>query len=107
MVKLISQSGMPEDQIFSKIHIIRNQRVLLDVDLAQMYGVETKVLNQAVKRNLERFPVDFMFQLNEDEHHSLRSQIVTSKNGIYFTSSLPFSYLSISLFTNIFGRRRD
>ncbi len=81
MLKTISQKDLHEDRIFSKIHIIRDQKVLLDEDLAQMCGVETKVLNQAVKRNLERFPEDFMFQLNENEHHSLRSQSVTSKNG--------------------------
>ncbi len=67
--------------IQNKILEIRGQRVLLDRDIASMYGVETKVLNQAVKRNLERFPEDFMFQLTEDENTALRSQIVTLKNG--------------------------
>ena len=61
--------------IRSKIYEIRGQKVMLDKDLAQMYGVETKVLNQAVKRNIERFPEDFMFRLTKDE--CLRSQIVT------------------------------
>jgi len=55
--------------------------VLLDQDLAEMYGVETKVLNQAVKRNLDRFPEDFMFQLTINEYDCLKSQIVTSNNG--------------------------
>jgi len=54
---------------------------LLDQDLAEMYGVETKVLNQAVKRNLDRFPEDFMFQLTINEYDCLKSQIVTSNNG--------------------------
>ena len=63
--------------IQSKIHEIRGQRVILDRDLAEMYGVETKVLNQAVKRNIDRFPEDFMFQLTKEE--CLRSQIVTLK----------------------------
>lgn len=63
--------------IQSKIHEIRGQRVMLDRDLAEMYGVETKVLNQAVKRNIDRFPEDFMFQLTKEE--CLRSQIVTLK----------------------------
>ena len=53
--------------IQSKIHEIRGQRVMLDRDLAEMYGVETKVLNQAVKRNIDRFPEDFMFQLTKEE----------------------------------------
>ena len=59
--------------------MIRGQRVMLDFDLAAMYGVETKALNQSVKRNIERFPEDFMFQLTKGEFEILRSQIVTSK----------------------------
>lgn len=66
-------------QIQNLIYIIRGQRVMLDSDLARLYEVETKVLNQAVKRNLERFPKDFMFQLTKEEYEILRSQIVTSK----------------------------
>ena len=64
--------------IFQKIYEIRGQKVMLDFDLAELYGVETKVLNQAVKRNLRRFPEDFMFQLNEKENAIVsRSQFVT------------------------------
>lgn len=69
------------DQIQNMIYIIRGKRVMIDSDLAKLYGVETKVLNQAVKRNLKRFPEDFMFQLTQGEHESLRSQFVTSKAG--------------------------
>ena len=65
--------------IESKILTIRNQQVMIDRDLAELYGTETKVLNQAVKRNIERFPEDFMFQLSDEEFSVLRSQIVTSK----------------------------
>ena len=61
--------------IKSKVYNIRGQRVMLDFDLADMYGVETKVLNQAVKRNIERFPADFMFKLTKDEWNNLRSQL--------------------------------
>ena len=64
----------------SKIHDIRDQKVILDFDLAALYEVETKVLNQAVKRKIKRFPSDFMFQLSEEEYHSLRSQFVTLEN---------------------------
>ncbi|OJU52167.1 MAG: DNA-binding protein [Bacteroidales bacterium 45-6] len=67
--------------IQSKIHEIRGCRVMLDFDLAEMYGVETKNLNLSVKRNARRFPFDFMFQLTEEEWHSLRLQIETSKRG--------------------------
>ena len=63
--------------IQSKIYEIRGHKVMLDRDLAEMYGVETRTLNQAVKRNIDRFPEDFMFQLTKEE--SLRSQIVTLK----------------------------
>ena len=72
--------------IQSKIYVIRGQRVMLDRDLASMYGVETKVLNQSVKRNIERFPEDFMFQLTEGEYEiltngDLKSQIATKNKS--------------------------
>jgi hypothetical protein len=72
---------IPVENIVNKIYVFRGVKVMLDSDLAELYGVETKVLNQAVKRNLNRFPLDFMFQLDKDEFDSLRSQIVTSKRG--------------------------
>ena len=65
--------------IQNKILVIRNQQVMIDRDIAELYGVETKVLNQAVKRNMDRFPERFMFQLNQEEFCFLRSQFVTSK----------------------------
>jgi hypothetical protein len=81
---------IPEERIVHTILSIRGQRVMLDRDLAQLYGVPTKALNQAVRRNSERFPEDFMFRLSEDESRAwwnhvmsarLRSQIVTLKRG--------------------------
>ena len=63
-----------------KIFLIRGKQVMIDRDLAELYGVETKVINQAVKRNIERFPEEFRFQLTAEEHEFLRSPIVTSKN---------------------------
>ncbi|MBL8991781.1 MAG: ORF6N domain-containing protein, partial [Spirochaetia bacterium] len=65
------------------IFMLRNERVILANDLAAIYGVETRALNQAVKRNQERFPIDFVYQLSEDEKLSLRSQIVTLEKGKY------------------------
>ena len=65
----------------NKIYTIRNQQVMLDFDSAEMYGVETKRLNEQVKRNIQRFPIDFMFQLTNNEFDSLRSQFATSKRG--------------------------
>jgi hypothetical protein len=69
------------ERIEEKIHLIRGQKVMLDSDLAEVYQVETRVLNQAVKRNLHRFPDDFMFQLTDEEAESLRSQAVTSNKS--------------------------
>ena len=63
-----------------KIYTIRNKQVMFDSDLSELYGVETKVLNQAVKRNIERFPDEFRFQLTENEFEILRSQFVTLNN---------------------------
>jgi hypothetical protein len=65
----------------NKIYLIRGHKVMLDRDLAELYGVETKVFNQSVKRNHKRFPSDFMFELTQQEFDSLRSQFVTSKQG--------------------------
>ncbi len=65
--------------IQNKIHEIRGQRIMLDFDLAKMYEVETRVLKQAVRRNINRFPKDFMFELTKDEYNSLTSQIVILK----------------------------
>ena len=73
------QSLIAVERIEQAILFIRRQKVMLDVDLAALYGVEVKVLNQAVKRNIERFPADFMFQLTHQEYDSLRSQFVTLK----------------------------
>jgi len=69
------------ENIKDKIYLIRGCRVMLDSDLAQLYGVETRVLNQSVRRNIHRFPFDFMFQLSSKEYESLKSHIVTSKEG--------------------------
>ena len=71
---------MPQESIERKIRTIRGKQVMLDGDLAGLYQVSTKVLNQAVKRNLDRFPEDFMFQLTREETRKWRSQIVTSKD---------------------------
>ena len=71
---------IPLQTVASRIRIIRGHRVMLDSDLAELYGVLTKSLNQAVKRNIERFPSDFMFQLTAEEFDHWRSQIVTSNS---------------------------
>jgi hypothetical protein len=70
------------EQIESRIFLIRGQKVMLDQDLAELYGVETKRVNEQVRRNSERFPEDFMFQLTAEEFANLRSQIATSNNQV-------------------------
>lgn len=70
---------IPSERIVSQIYIIRGRKVMLDRDLAVLYGVKTGVLNQAVKRNLDRFPADFMFQLDKKEMENWKSQIVITK----------------------------
>lgn len=100
--------------INSKIYEIRDTKVMLDSDLASLYQVETKVLNQAVKRNLERFPEDFMFQLSKEEFENLKSQFVTSswggvrklpyvfsEHGILMLSSVLRSKIAIEVNINI------
>jgi hypothetical protein len=72
---------LKEDTIINQIYLIRGVKVMLDSDLAELYGIDTRVLNQAVKRNLKRFPDDFMFTLTETEFQNLKSQIVTSSWG--------------------------
>ena len=69
------------EQVQRRILFLRGHKVMLDSDLAELYGVETKALNQAVKRNIHRFPGDFMFQLSQEDEAFLRSQFVTSKSG--------------------------
>lgn len=72
---------IPDETVIRKICLFRGEKVLMDRDLAELYGVETRVLNQAVKRNIRRFPKDFMFQLNSKEFKILKSQFVTSSWG--------------------------
>ncbi len=81
MVKASINSTLPDETVISKIYSLRGQKVMLDKDLAEMYGVETKQLKRQVNRNIERFPEDFMFQLTQLEFDNLRSQIGTSSWG--------------------------
>ncbi len=83
---------IPVEVIENKIYLIRGQKVMLDRDLAQLYGTETRALKQAVKRNLKRFPPDFMFQLSKEEFTNWRSQIVMSKSDEKGLRHLPFAF---------------
>lgn len=81
----------PDALVTSRIHPVRGQKVILDRDLAELYGVEVKRLKQAVRRNIGRFPEDFIFELTMEEDRALRSQFVTLKQGAH-TKYLPFAF---------------
>jgi len=89
---------VPIELIASKIYLIRGIKVMLDRDLAELYGVETRVLNQAVGRNIERFPKDFMFTLDREEIMRI-SQIVTSSEIKFFKSVRCFTEQGVAMFT--------
>ena len=83
---------IPEEVIMSKIYLIRGQKVMLDRDLAELYGVETKYLKRQVKRNLLRFPDDFMFELTDQEFKDWRSQFVTSNEDRMGLRYAPYAF---------------
>lgn len=87
-----STRPVPIDLVSQRIVLIRGQKILLDSDLAQLYGVETRRLNEQVRRNPNRFPPDFMFQLDDDEYASLISQIATSKSARGGRRKLPLAF---------------
>ncbi len=83
---------VPVERIERRIYLIRGQKVMLDRDLAELYGVATKALKQAVKRNIRRFPADFMFELNKEEFDNWRSQFVTSNSDRLGLRWKPFAF---------------
>ena len=97
---------VPAELIEKKILLIRGHKVMLDSDLAELYGVPTKVLLQAVKRNLERFPDDFMFQLSEIESLNLRSQFVTSSWGGRRYAPYAFSEQGVAMLSSVLRSKR-
>jgi hypothetical protein len=94
---------LSDEAIISRIYAIRGMRVMIDRDLAVIYEVETRVLNQAVRRNLQRFPYDFMFQLDQVEFENWISQIVTSKKAAmgYRTKPLVFTEQGIAMLSSV------
>src|ERR1700733_13408008 len=92
MSKKINLQLIPDEMIINKIYMVRGQKVMIDRDLAELYGVETKVLKQAVKRNISRFPIDFMFEMNKHELENWRSQIVTSNSDKMGLRHAPFCF---------------
>ena len=83
---------VPEKRILKNIMVIRGEKIILDSDLAELYGVATRRLNEQVRRNIEKFPEDFMFQLTEDEFENLKSQFATSSSGWGGRRKLPLVF---------------
>ncbi len=100
---------VPIELIESKIYLIRGHKVMLDSDLAELYGVETRALVQAVKRNIGRFPQDFMFQLNNQEVITLRSQIVISKSGKGGRRFIPYVFTEqgVAMLSSVLNSERS
>lgn len=92
MIKKEKLVVVPDELVMNKIYLIRNQKIMLDSDLAELYQVETKVLNQQVKRNLKRFPEDFMFQLTKNEWDEMRSQFVTASQNKRNINAFPYVF---------------
>jgi len=101
-----TQSIIPVDRIQQCIYLIRGYKVILDNDLADLYNVKTKVLLQAVKRNIERFPADFMFQLSVAEFENLRSQFVTSSWGGRRYRPYAFTEQGVAMLSSVLRSKR-
>jgi hypothetical protein len=100
------KSVLPAERIERLIYLIRDQKVMLDMDLADLYGVETKRLNEQVKRNIERFPDDFMFQLTKAESVNLKSQIATSRWGGRRTIPFAFTEQGVAMLSSVLNSKR-
>lgn len=101
-------SLVPTEVIENKIYFIRGRKVMLDHDLAKLYGLPIKRLNEQVKRNFERFPIDFMFQLSKEETEALRSQFATSKKGRGGRRYLPYVFTQegVAMLSSVLHSRR-
>ncbi len=98
--------GIPDEVVTNKIYLIRSKKVMLDMDLAELYGVETKQLKRAVKRNLDRFPDDFMFELNDQEFKNLRSQFGTSSSGGVRYVPMAFTEQGVAMLSSVLNSKR-
>lgn len=108
MAKRKQPIAVSTEQLENQIYIVRGQRVMLDSDLATLYGVQTKVLNQAVKRNAGRFPEDFAFQLTLQEFTNLKSQFVTSSLGHGGRRKLAWAFTEhgVAMLSSVLNSRR-
>jgi phage regulator Rha-like protein len=97
---------LPDEVVMNKIYLIRGQKVMLDMDLAELYGVETKQLKRAVRRNGVRFPDDFMFELNKEELEILRGQIGTSSWGGVRYAPMAFTEQGVAMLSSVLNSER-
>ena len=99
--KKATQIQISSDLIVGRIYVIRGKQVMFDFDLAQLYGVETKYLKRQVRRNIERFPDDFMFELDQDEFKNLKSQIGTSSWGGTRYAPMAFTEPGVAMLSSV------
>lgn len=101
-------STIPNEVIMNQIYLIRGHKVMLDRDLASLYGVETKVLKQSIKRNKDRFPEDFMFEMTKEELANWRSQFVTSKSDLMGLRYSPFCFTEqgVAMLSSVLNSKR-
>ena len=103
----MTKAIIPQEDIEQKIFLIRGHRVMLSITLAELYGVEVRALVQAVKRNIERFPEDFMFQLTDSESKNLKSQIVISSwGGARRANPYAFTEQGIAMLSSVLRSKR-
>lgn len=98
--------ALSDEVVMNKIYLIRGQKVMLDMDLAELYGVETKQLKRAVKRNDDRFPADFMFELNNEEFENLRSQSGTSSWGGVRYAPMAFTEQGVAMLSSVLNSKQ-
>jgi hypothetical protein len=97
---------LPDESIINKIYMIRGWKVMIDSDLAELYGVETRRLKEQVRRNIRRFPEDFMFVINHEELRSLRSQIATSNRGGTRYLPMAFTEQGVAMLSSVLNSDR-
>ncbi|WP_426670941.1 ORF6N domain-containing protein [Mucilaginibacter sp. McL0603] len=106
MSKQVRTVAIPDELVMDKIYLIREQKVMLDEDLAELYGVETRRLNEQVGRNIDRFPEDFMFRLNEEEFANLKSHFATSSWGGRRTPPYAFTEHGVLMLSSVLNSKQ-
>jgi hypothetical protein len=102
-----TESPLTDEFVIHKIYIVRGQKVMIDTDLAALYGVPTKRLNEQLTRNLDRFPEDFAFRLNQSEYENLKSQIATSSWGGKRKIPYAFTELGIAMLSSVLKSKKS